>query len=198
MRCLLLLALVPFIAANQKCQPDPSRGGIRTYNGRPCASTTRYDDGHRGSCGCGPPNSDHPFDWNMRGFMTAPSQKFFDNGGDKAWCGANCGKCVKLTPTGGWIDGEGGYTSSHSPIIFMVTNDCPYAGNEKWCEIHGVPGTGNKNSFGYEVHFDLQNHFGQISGRGWNNPEVTWEQVGCPGDLAGHWGSCECNHNHGK
>ncbi|RUS72992.1 hypothetical protein EGW08_019240 [Elysia chlorotica] len=83
--------------AEQKCSVDSH--GIRRYNGKPCASTTRYDDGHRGACGCGPANSDNPYTWNLADYVTAPNQKFFDDGGMNTWCGSNCGVCVKLTPT---------------------------------------------------------------------------------------------------
>ena len=96
-RCLCVRA-VPLLKAEQKCHPDSK--GVRRFNGRPCASTTRYDDGHRGSCGCGPAGSDTPYSWNLQKYVTAPSQKYFDRGGDSTWCGASCGRCVRLTPTG--------------------------------------------------------------------------------------------------
>ncbi|XP_012946575.2 endoglucanase-like, partial [Aplysia californica] len=83
--------------AEQKCHRNSQ--GVRVYNGKKCASTTRYNDGHRGSCGCGPSNSDTPFDWNLSKYVTAPNQMYYDNGGYSSWCGRNCGKCVKLTPT---------------------------------------------------------------------------------------------------
>lgn len=89
---------VPLLEAAQLCQKDVY--GVRRYNGKVCASTTRYVDGHRGACGCGPRNTDTPFTWNMQQFLTAPSERYFDNGGSSLWCGRNCGKCVKLTPTG--------------------------------------------------------------------------------------------------
>jgi len=192
---LLVCVAAPLVTANQLCQRDSH--GVRRFHGRPCASTTRYNDGHRGSCGCGPPNSDTPFDWNMALYVTAPSQKYFDYGGDRTWCGAKCGRCVKLTPTGGFVDGNGGPPSNHAPIIFMVTNDCPIQGNEYWCGINGKPGTNQVSRNGYEVHFDLQNNRQQMQNRGWNNPEVTWEEVNCPGDYAHHYTQCEC-HAQGK
>jgi len=187
---IVLLAAPLLIEAGQRCQPDSH--GVRRYNGRPCASTTRYNDGHRGSCGCGPRNSDTPFPWNMQEFVTAPSQKYFDRGGDATWCGRNCGKCVKLTPTGGYVDGQGGPPPDHNSRIFMVTNDCPIQGNEYWCGINGPPGSNQVSRNGYEVHFDLQNNHGQMQNIGWNNPEVTWEEVGCPGHLQNHYNECEC------
>ena len=42
---------------------------------------------------------------------------------------------------GGFVPGQGGAPPNHAPITFMVTNDCPIAGNEYWCGIYGAPGT---------------------------------------------------------
>nr|KAG5691624.1 hypothetical protein BaRGS_023795 [Batillaria attramentaria] len=69
------------------------------FNGQRCASTTRYDDSRRGACGCGP-EGEIPFNWTVYELLTAPSQNYFDDGGNGHWCGQHCGKCVKLTPTG--------------------------------------------------------------------------------------------------
>ncbi|KAK7476236.1 hypothetical protein BaRGS_00032512 [Batillaria attramentaria] len=189
-----IASVLPLLRAEQRCQPT-GPGGARQYNGKMCASTTRYDDGHRGSCGCGPTASDTPWGWNQEWMVTAPSEKYFNNGGMGGWCGANCGKCVKLTPTGGFVPNEGGPTRDMSPQIFMVTNSCPIGDNMKWCGIWGAPGTGNKNTFGYEVHFDLQDNHGQMERLGWNNPEVTWEEVGCNGPFEGVKHMCECPMN---
>ncbi|CAL1539733.1 unnamed protein product, partial [Lymnaea stagnalis] len=50
------------------------------------------------------------------------------------------------------------------------------------------------NSHGYEIHFDLQNNRGQITNNlHWDNPEVTWQRVSCPGDLASKYSQCECH-----
>ncbi|KAK0068452.1 endoglucanase-like [Biomphalaria glabrata] len=191
------VVLLGVVYASPKCTKDAH--GVYRFNGKPCASTTRYDDGHRGACGCGPANSDTPFAWNLADFVTAPNQKFFDDGGDSQWCGRNCGHCVKLTPTGGFVNGEGAAPHSLTPHIFMVTNDCPIQGNEEWCGQTGKPGTNHVNTKGYEVHFDLQNNKGQVSNQlGWNNPEVTWESVACPGDLVSKWHQCECFSHAGK
>nr|KAG5691620.1 hypothetical protein BaRGS_023791 [Batillaria attramentaria] len=51
------------------------------------------------------------------------------------------------------------------------------------------------NTHGYEVHFDLQNHVGQMDRLGWDNPEVTWEEVDCPPDLAVRRPECECQQS---
>ncbi|XP_025105069.1 endoglucanase-like [Pomacea canaliculata] len=186
---------VPLLEAAQLCQKDVY--GVRRYNGKVCASTTRYVDGHRGACGCGPRNTDTPFTWNMQQFLTAPSERYFDNGGSSLWCGRNCGKCVKLTPTGGFVPGEGDAPPNNNSIVFMVTNACPIIGNEKWCGIQGKPGTKSVNTYGYEVHFDLQNQAGQIDRIYWNNPEVTWEEVTCPSNYKSLWLQCECSRSSG-
>ncbi|KAK7476240.1 hypothetical protein BaRGS_00032516, partial [Batillaria attramentaria] len=251
------------LRAEQKCHPDSH--GVRHLNGKSCASTTRYNDGHRGACGCGPPASDNPFQWNVHDLTTAPNQKFFDSGGDSQWCGAKCGRCVKLTPTGGFVQGEGSAPPNHQSHIFLITNDCPIAENRHWCGQSKPPGQrtvyvilfitvyvilfitvnvilfitvyvilfitmyflltdkisrwaaqtncdvphtrddklilhdpvppDSHNDAGYEVHFDLQNAHGQINSLHWNNPEVTWELVNCPSSLAQHWNECECHRD---
>ncbi|XP_025105588.1 endoglucanase-like [Pomacea canaliculata] len=190
----LLCLAVPLLEAAQLCQPD-SRG-VRRFNGKPCASTTRYVDGHKGACGCGQKGSDTPFPWNIQKHVTAPSERYFDGGGSSLWCGRNCGKCVKLTPTGGFVPGKGNAPPNHNPVVFQVTNACPINGNEEWCGISGAPGTGHVNSHGYEVHFDLQDQVGQVEALHWDNPEVTWEETSCPGDLQSNYQQCEC-HNSG-
>ncbi|KAK7104281.1 endoglucanase-like [Littorina saxatilis] len=192
---ILLCVSVPLLRAAQKCAPDSH--GVRRYNGKPCASTTHYDDGHRGSCGCGPTSSDTPFSWNLNELVTAPSQKYFDLGGDRQWCGNSCGKCVKLTPTGGFVPNEGRAPHNNQGHVFMVTNDCPIQGNQEWCGISDRPGRNKHNSHGYEVHFDLQNRVGQATKLGWDNPEVVWEEVNCPSHFHNLWSQCEC-HSQGK
>nr|BAD16600.1 RIC-1 [Lymnaea stagnalis] len=99
---------------------------------------------------------------------------------------------------------------------FLITDSFPFLHNDK-CPLFFLSGsfhfllnesfslwlitsldlsTDQANTHGYEVHFDLQNHNGQISSRlGWDNPEVTWEEVGCPADFVQKWHQCECFHN---
>jgi len=190
---ILLAAIIGCALAEQKCHRNSQ--GVMVYNGKKCASTTRYNDGHRGSCGCGPSNSDNPFNWNMADFVTAPNQMYYDNGGYSSWCGANCGKCVRLTPTGGFVPGKGRRPMRDlHPVTFMVTNSCPINENREWCGQSGKPGTNTVNTYGYEAHFDLQNNRNQVLGTlGWDNIEVTWEEVGCPGDMRNKWSQCECH-----
>ena len=44
---------VAAVQADSKCSGNPPM-----YNGKPCASTTNYVDGHKGACGCGPEGGD--------------------------------------------------------------------------------------------------------------------------------------------
>jgi hypothetical protein len=50
------------------------------------------------------------------------------------------------------------------------------------------------NDYGYPAHFDLQDANLQISkGLGWDNVEVTWEQVSCSTGSFGNWEQdCYC------
>lgn len=51
----------------------------------------------------------------------------------------------------------------------------------------------NTNKYGYPAHFDLQDANQQITGKGWDNPEVTWELVDCSGGDLGDWeADCFC------
>merc|ERR1712137_352115 len=191
---LSLLAVVGFVSAGQKCHNG-------YYNGKKCASTTHYADSHKGACGCGPDNNDNQAYWNHNGFATAPNQRFFDHNGG-GWCGETCGRCVRLTTTGGYINGQGGPTNEGLNKVFMVTNLCPNEyPNLSWCS--QVP-QHTTNQYGYEYHFDLENGVGQIDNMGWNNPEVTWEFVNCdtghredgktPSNGMYH-NDCWCGHN---
>ncbi|CAL1539737.1 unnamed protein product, partial [Lymnaea stagnalis] len=81
----------------QKCTKDAN--GVLRYNGLPCASTTRNDNGRKGACGCGPKNTDTTFTWNLASYTTAVNEHFFRD--NNLFCGATCGACVELTPTGG-------------------------------------------------------------------------------------------------
>jgi len=152
------------------------------YNGKPCASTTRYWDGQMGACGCGTGNTD-PFSWQWTKPTAAASAPIFGSG---TWCGSGCGKCYKLTPTAVGASAEGTGAPALTPLVVKVTNLCPYTGNEAWCAY-------DVNSFGYDAHFDLMdyNMNGLVSGMGWNNPEVTYEEVDCAANGYTDW-NCQC------
>ena len=54
------------------------------------------------------------------------------------------------------------------------------------------------NNYGYPAHFDLQDANGQFypGGLGWDNVEVTYEQVSCSQGSFGNWSqSCQCASN---
>jgi len=91
-----------------------------------------------------------------------------------------------LTPTAIGASPEGTGAPSLTPLVVKITNLCPYTGNEVWCAY-------DINSFGYEAHFDLMdyNMDGLISSMGWNNPEVTYQEVDCATNGYVNWG-CEC------
>jgi len=147
-------------------------GSPPTYNGLPCATTTRYWDGLEGACGCG--NSAGSFSWDGAQYTAAASQLLFDPS-SASWCGSGCGTCWQLTPTGDCPTG-GTCASNTNPITIMITNLCPYNGNAQWC-----PNPNNANQYGYHQHFDLMdpNMSGWVDSIGWNNPVVTYKQVAC-------------------
>ncbi|XP_011438399.3 endoglucanase [Magallana gigas] len=190
--CILAIG---YVSCEQRCHGSP-----RMYNGKRCASTTRYNDYHKGACKCGPASGDSQFGWNHDHFVTAPNQMFFDEG-YSGRCGQRCGKCVKLTTTGGYVPGQGSPTPAGQSHVFMVTNLCRNVyPNQNWCNQGTGPYGNGHNDYGYVAHFDLGNGANQISRIGWNNPEVTWEIVSCHGantptdEMYQH---CQCAH-HGK
>ena len=108
-------------------------------------------------------------------------------------------KFISLLFPGGYVDGRGGPTGAHQSHVFMVTNLCPAVDpNMDWCAQPKAPWDNGVNTFGYAYHFDLQNTRGQISNIGWNNPEVTVEEVPCTGEHQHHWNQCECHGQTGK
>lgn len=157
-------------------------GYPKMYNGKPCASTTRYWDDQKGACGCGTSDT-NPFSWQWTKPTAAASAPIFGSG---TWCGSGCGKCFKLTPTAVGASAEGTGAPALTPLVVKVTNLCPYSGNEQWCAY-------DTNSFGYDAHFDLMDHnmAGLVSSMGWNNPEVTYEEVDCDANGYSDW-NCQC------
>lgn len=101
------------------------------------------------------------------------------------WCGSGCGKCYRLTSTGVSScetcgdGGEGGKS-----ITVMVTNLCPFVGNEQWC-----PQPGQLNPHGYANHFDIMGGAGVFG----DNVVVEFEETPCPGDAGMKWKTCECH-----
>lgn len=181
--CLYLsIALAVILYASLANADGVCTGYPKMYNGKPCASTTRYYDGNMGACGCGTSDTS-PFSWQWSKPTAAASAPVFGSG---TWCGSGCGKCFKLTPTAVGASPEGTGAPSLTPLIIKVTNLCPYVGNEAWCAY-------DTNSFGYEAHFDLMdyNMAGVVTSMGWNNPEVTYEEVDCAASGYTDW-NCQC------
>jgi hypothetical protein len=174
---LAIILTSSLISASGVCTGYP-----KMYNGKPCASTTRYWDGQKGACGCGTSDTS-PFSWQWTKPTAAASAPIFGSG---TWCGSGCGKCFKLTPTAIGASAEGTGAPALTPLVVKVSNLCPYAGNEAWCAY-------DTNSFGYDAHFDLMdyNMNGLISSMGWNNPEVTYEEVDCAANGYTDW-NCQC------
>lgn len=152
------------------------------YNGKPCASTTRYWDGQKGACGCGTSDT-NPFSWQWTKPTAAASAPIYGAG---TWCGSGCGKCFKLSPTAIGASPEGTGAPALDSLVVKISNLCPYAGNEQWCAY-------DVNSHGYDAHFDLMDHNmdGLVSSMGWNNPEVTYEEVDCASNGYTDW-NCQC------
>jgi len=181
--CLYLTVAIAVILSASLANADGVCTGYpKMYNGKPCASTTRYWDGQMGACGCGTGNT-NPFSWQWTKPTAAASAPIYGSG---TWCGSGCGKCFKLTPTAIGASAEGTGAPALDSLVVKVTNLCPYAGNEAWCAY-------DVNSFGYEAHFDLMdyNMAGVVSSMGWNNPEVTYEEVDCAANGYTDW-NCQC------
>jgi hypothetical protein len=181
--CLYLSVAIAVILSTSLANADGVCTGYpKMYNGKPCASTTRYWDGQMGACGCGTGNT-NPFSWQWTKPTAAASAPIYGSG---TWCGSGCGKCFKLTPTAIGASPEGTGAPALDSLVVKVTNLCPYAGNEAWCAY-------DVNSHGYEAHFDLMdyNMAGVVSSMGWNNPEVTYEEVDCAKNGYTDW-ECQC------
>ena len=100
---------------NTKCQGCPPM-----YNGKPCASTTRYTGFSKGPCGCGsdpnPPNF-----WTKTRYTAAGNAAMMDDMNPlNSWCTKNCGLCFEVCTTGGSHTG-----ASHTPddcIVVQIEN----------------------------------------------------------------------------
>ncbi|KAI0439839.1 glycoside hydrolase [Xylaria telfairii] len=148
------------------------------------ATTTRYYDGQEGACGCG--NQSGAFGWQLGGpgfYTAAGSQALFAPNG-ATWCGSGCGQCYQLTSTGNApCQGCGTGGAAGQSIVVMVTNLCPFNGNQQWC-----PQPGGRNQYGYEYHFDIMAQ-NQVFG---DNVVVNFQSVPCPGAAASDYRQCVC------
>jgi len=190
MRTLIALIALLFIGAAfaaPACYQIPGRAGYWftafgvTY---PCATTTRYWDDYKGACGCGTgTGTGKPHAWQYQMITAAASNSMFGSG---TWCGSGCGKCFSITPTGGFVDGQGSRPANLQSQVMMITNLCPASDNRQWCT--------SPNQYGYTAHFDLmdQHMNGIISRMGWNNVEVYYQQIPCPAGQLASWRTCQC------
>lgn len=122
-----------------------------------------------------------------------------------SWCVKNCGLCFEVCTTGGSHTG-----ASHTAgecITIQIENRCGdgYGEEDNYlCGQNMAPWDcvddpelckelKNTNKYGYPAHFDLQDANQQITAKGWDNPEVTWELVDCSGGDLGDWeADCFC------
>ncbi|KAH8688980.1 RlpA-like double-psi beta-barrel-protein domain-containing protein-containing protein [Talaromyces proteolyticus] len=149
------------------------------------ATTTRYYDGQEGACGCGTSSGLDSWQTGIspKVYTAAGSQALFDTDGS-SWCGAGCGKCYNLTSTGSSAcNGCGTGGVAGESIIVMVTNLCPYNGNQQWC-----PQPGATNEYGYNYHFDIMAQ-SEVFG---DNVVVQFEETACPGQATTDWETCVC------
>lgn len=199
------------IPLGSKCSGCPPM-----FNGKPCASTSRYFDATKGPCGCSvpPAYAEGPPDtwWSFTSFTAAfncannnPSNPTM------SWCPSSCGKCYRLCTTGGAINSNR-IANQGVCRVFKITNNCadgyPYRAGQTqrdWCsqnisfsECSKNPlrcrAKGYTNMFGYPAHFDLMDKHAQITGLGWDNPEVTFEQLDCK-SFAGPTWNCQCSQS---
>eukprot|EP01105_Mastigella_eilhardi_P026665 TRINITY_DN7800_c0_g1_i1.p2 TRINITY_DN7800_c0_g1~~TRINITY_DN7800_c0_g1_i1.p2 ORF type:complete len:206 (+),score=51.89 TRINITY_DN7800_c0_g1_i1:81-620(+) len=167
-------------AGTTKCSGSPAK-----YNGKACASTTHYTGGAETACGC-------PSYWSVdkTKYTAAGSDALFGSG--SAWCGSGCGKCYKLTPTCSTCSPDGKGAGNTNSITLMIADLCPSSSSSTWC-----PKKGSTNKYGYGAHFDMWGT-GAYTSLGWDNPEVTYEEVSCGGTApttAQYDSDCECASN---
>merc|ERR1719334_634245 len=219
-RAVTVLSLViGTIHADSSCQHESTpvlskcTGCPPTYNGKLCASTTRYTDLTRGACGCGQDPNPTSF-WTKSSYTAALNCMYLDPSNPTlSWCPNHCGKCFKLCATGGTTSGALPSSSASSQCITVqITNRCGdgyKASHEaQWCRQEMTPSQCqanpgqcasnrlNTNNYGYSAHFDLQNVNGQIDALGWDNVEVTFEEVDCATGSFGDWQStCYCSED---
>ncbi|KAL3451440.1 RlpA-like double-psi beta-barrel-protein domain-containing protein-containing protein [Aspergillus insuetus] len=150
------------------------------------ATTTHYNDGLQGACGCGTMAGTYGWSYgiNNQVYTAAVNQALFDPDMEH-WCGTGCGKCYRLTSTGVSSCETCGFGGEHGKsITVMVTNLCPYILNEQWC-----PNPGQLNPYGYAYHFDIMGGAGVFG----DNVVVEFEEVACPVEAGLKWDTCECH-----
>jgi hypothetical protein len=208
----LLLALTTLLPSSTLATTETTINGKCTgnppmYQGKLCATTTRYNDNSKGSCGCGSGGgfngwTEGAYPWVKELFTAAGSRNIIGRatlGMGDDWCVPGCGSCYKLTNIGdapvrpnpdGTKTGMGKVgTDPGKHITVMITNSCPLTGNEQWCAEEGL-----SNHYGFPYHFDIWNT-PKFQALGWDNEIVTFERVPCTDPntpTLDHWKTCEC------
>jgi len=167
------------------------------FNGKPCASTTWYEDKTKGSCGCGVKGKTMVEDdyWTLTSYTAALNTLNLDpQQPGLTWCPSGCGQCYEICTTGGAVNTLDKANPAGQCQVFKITNRCSDGWSEDrpdWCsqkisaeECRQFPEKcmqpRSTNIFGYSAHFDLQDAHRQVQhGLGWDNPEVTFELVSC-------------------
>ncbi len=171
---------------SSKCYGCPPK-----FNGKLCASTTRYLMDNISACGCNLHKNSYKF--------TAASNTALLNPDNPSlsWCPINCGSCYELCTTGGSLFyTESKFNKPNKCIIFQINDRCADGykkpSESQYCrqEISPYECVNNNtlcnqkkstNNFGYSAHFDLQDIGGQISNELlWDNAEITFQKVKCP------------------
>jgi len=188
-----------FEPKDTKCVGCPPK-----YNGKLCASTTRYNDQTKAACGCGKTDPIPDDWWTLTQFTAALNCVNLDAEHPlKAWCPSRCGDCYELCSTGTSTNGK--KTEAGVCRVFKVTNRCGdgYQQYPMWCsnevtwrECEEDPElcrrNGSTNWYGYPAHFDLQDFYLQVSEElDWDNVEVTFEPVPCSRWKGPSW-DCQC------
>jgi len=177
------------------------------FDGKLCASTTRYNDQTKAACGCGESDPIPSDWWTLTKLTAALNCKNLDTDHPLlSWCPSGCGGCYRLCTTGGTTQGLP--TKPGVCRTFKITNRCgdgfDIEGGRDWCNQHmswkeclddpeSCKRDGNTNWFGYSAHFDLQDFHHQVRhGLGWDNVEVTFEPVPCNDSWTGPSWDCKC------
>ena len=105
------------------------------YNGKVCASTTRYNDLTKGACGCGSEPNPKSY-WTKSGYTAAANAMLMDPTNPLlGWCPKDCGMCFRLCSTGGTTTGK--TTSAGKCIVVQIENRCgdgyKQPGEAQWC-----------------------------------------------------------------
>jgi len=215
-RPVLNLGLLPAVLGSEcssaarpldsKCEGCPPM-----YNGKLCASTTRYNDQTKGPCGCGATETPPVDQWTFSSYTAALNAANLNpEDPSQSWCPSGCGSCYRVCSTGGKV--QGGSATADVCRVFKISNRCGdgYDSNTPdWCsqrkswqecaaDSSACVAESSTNKYGYAAHFDLMDMHGQITkDLQWDNPEVTFEPVPCTEWEGPSW-DCACDASEGN